>query len=101
MARISIRVLALSFIVSIVLIGTIVFMIPFHAQHLSSDSSSGSSSPKSSGDSKTAIFVDSTDDRRAYLQSMNTFVVEHPQDVKAGDSGMVKHVDISQLSHKK
>ncbi len=97
MAKTSIRVVALSFVVGIMLIGTVVFLIPSNTQHVSRDSSPGSSSQKSSEDSKTAIFVDSTDDRRAYLQSMNTFVAEHPQDVKAGSGNMVENIDISQV----
>ena len=97
MARISIRVVALVLVALGVLIGFVVFLVPIHTRQVPITESSTLINKNANGDAKNSLMMDNTDDRRAYLQSMNNFVKDHPQDVKAG-SFISSHIDISQLS---
>ena len=85
MARISIRIVALVLVGMGVLIGFVVFLVPVHTRQVAITASSSSNLIKNHehGEAENSLMVDNTDDRRAYLQSMNNFVKEHPQDVKA------------------
>ena len=82
--RLSVRALAIVFVGGIVLIGTVVFLVPLSSRKPLSNDVSSTGSSSSAGSAAGSMMVDNTDDRRAYLQSMNSFVAEHPQDVKPG-----------------